>query len=194
MGRSGSLERTKQPRTSLCLNLLLVTAEVCGFRHPTPTSWELPKAGGLLSLSCSQHRLSRAGHQGRSLLPPPSENNPGAVLAPRQIEARARRERGVGKRGPPLCSPAAGAVLLAFIAPSLPLSAPQTFGVFLHLRHGKGRWMIKSWRRSLAAAGELPRAALQAERDAALGAGNSAAESSQLPDSRIHFLDPGHRD
>lgn len=54
--------------------------------------------------------------------------------------------------------------------------------------------MTKSRRRSSKAAGELPHAAIQSEREAALGAGNWAAESSQLPDSRVHFLDPGHRD
>lgn len=54
--------------------------------------------------------------------------------------------------------------------------------------------MTKSRRRSSAAAGELPRAALQPQREATLGAGNSAAESSQLLDSRVHFLDPGHPD
>lgn len=118
---------------------------------------------------------------------------PEFVVAPRQTEAREAGKE-VGKRESAALLPCTRAVLLAFIAPSLLLCAPQTFRVFLHLRHGKGRWMTESRRRSSAAAGELPHAALQPEREAAPSAGNSAAESSQLPDSRVHFLDPGHPD
>lgn len=52
--------------------------------HPPPPRSCLRQEGSSPQ-SGSQHLLSRAGHQAGSLLPPPSENNPGAVLVPRQI-------------------------------------------------------------------------------------------------------------